>query len=346
MGKFRRGINGNISELSGNRRRPFRLRKTVGYNEKGYQIYETIGYYATYVEAQEALFEFNKNPYDLSKTDLTVKEVMELMLKELEKNLKPLSYNNLRSHSKKLDPISHMKFKDVDTQVIQKIVDEQKSVTLQKNVKTVCTHLYKFAKKKNIFVKDYAEFLEIDKENPEDKKEKVPYTIEEIKECFEIKTLTSEMLLVLLFTGMRSGELIELKKENIHLEEGYLKGGSKSPAGINRIIPISRYIKPILEKWMNTDKPHLFYNQKNNKMKYLNFQRSAKILFPNHLLHECRHTFVSNMDRMGCNLIIIKRIVGHKSTDVTEKVYTHKTIEELVRSMKEFDDYMEQVLCF
>ncbi|GHV41641.1 hypothetical protein FACS189490_08950 [Clostridia bacterium] len=48
-----------------------------------------------------------------------------------------------------------------------------------------------------------------------------------------------------------------------------------------------------------------------------------------HTVHETRHTFRSRLDSAGANKRCIDLIMGHKSLDVGERVYTHKTIEEL-----------------
>jgi len=39
------------------------------------------------------------------------------------------------------------------------------------------------------------------------------------------------------------------------------------------------------------------------------------------------------MDNAGANKVSIKRIMGHSSTDITDKVYTHKDIEELKKAI-------------
>ena len=49
----------------------------------------------------------------------------------------------------------------------------------------------------------------------------------------------------------------------------------------------------------------------------------------NHTPHECRHTFRSRLDSAGANKRCIDLILGHKSKDVGERIYTHKTIQEL-----------------
>ena len=48
-----------------------------------------------------------------------------------------------------------------------------------------------------------------------------------------------------------------------------------------------------------------------------------------HRPHDARHTFASLMDSANANKLCIKRIIGHSSPDITDSVYTHKTLEEL-----------------
>ena len=48
-----------------------------------------------------------------------------------------------------------------------------------------------------------------------------------------------------------------------------------------------------------------------------------------HTPHECRHTFRSHLDSANGNQKCIDMLMGHKSKDVGQRVYTHKTIKEL-----------------
>jgi len=48
-----------------------------------------------------------------------------------------------------------------------------------------------------------------------------------------------------------------------------------------------------------------------------------------HTPHDCRHTFRSRLDSVGANKRCIDLMMGHKSKDVGERVYTHKTLDEL-----------------
>ena len=57
-----------------------------------------------------------------------------------------------------------------------------------------------------------------------------------------------------------------------------------------------------------------------------------------HTTHECRHTFRSRLDSLGANKVCIDKIMGHKTNDVGERVYTHKTIQELKKTIELIKD--------
>lgn len=49
----------------------------------------------------------------------------------------------------------------------------------------------------------------------------------------------------------------------------------------------------------------------------------------NHTPHECRHTFESRLDSAGGNRRCIDLLMGHVSKDTGNRVYNHKTLDEL-----------------
>ena len=57
---------GSIFKLSGNRRNPFAVRITTGWDDDGKQVYEYLGYFPSRKKAMVALADYNNNPYDLS----------------------------------------------------------------------------------------------------------------------------------------------------------------------------------------------------------------------------------------------------------------------------------------
>ena len=75
---------GSVIKLGGKRRKPFGARITIGYNDKGKQIFKYIGYFENRKAAMQALAEYNINPYDVHLADITLKEVMDMCMKKTE----------------------------------------------------------------------------------------------------------------------------------------------------------------------------------------------------------------------------------------------------------------------
>lgn len=127
---------------------------------------------------------------------------------------------------------------------------------------------------------------------------------------------------------MRISELLELKKEDVHLEERWMYiRHSKTDAGI-REVPIAEKIAPFLQQWMNGTGDYLIQTPEGNQMIYRNYYDSywtplVEALSMNHRPHDARHTCVSLLTEAGVDERIIKKIVGHKGQGVTEAVYTH-----------------------
>ena len=48
-----------------------------------------------------------------------------------------------------------------------------------------------------------------------------------------------------------------------------------------------------------------------------------------HRPHDPRNTFVTRMKKAGVDPLVVKRLVGHKINDVTEKVYTYRDLDWL-----------------
>ena len=63
------------------------------------------------------------------------------------------------------------------------------------------------------------------------------------------------------------------------------------------------------------------------------FSKVMTSLKLSHRPHETRHTFISLAKMCHMDEYILKLIVGHAITDITEKTYTHRTIEQLQKEI-------------
>lgn len=68
---------GTVVKLSGNRRKPYAVRKTIGFNKKGHPIYQPIGYTETREEGMEMLALYNHEPWNIDRDKVTLKMLYE-----------------------------------------------------------------------------------------------------------------------------------------------------------------------------------------------------------------------------------------------------------------------------
>ncbi len=333
---------GGIVKLKGNRRKPYQVRLTKGFTDEGKQIYMYLGYYAKRGEALEALAEYNSSPYDITRETITFAEVYKKWSNE---HFKKVSSSSIERYSnayrKYCKSLYKMRFKDIRLTHLQAVIDNcGMAHPTRASIKTLFAVLTKFAMKNDIVDKDYAQYVDVGQR--EGKINRKPFTQEEIDKLFKyVDTFDYlDTILIMIYSGLRVGEMLDLRIENIHLEERYMVGGSKTNAGKNRIIPINKKIEPFIRKYYeeNKDKEYLIINSLGRHMEYSNYRREKfdnimEKLRMEHKPHDARHTFASLMDSAGANKLCIKRIIGHSSQDITEDIYTHKTLEELIEAI-------------
>ena len=323
---------GTVVKLSGNRRNPYAVRKTTGFNEKGHPIYLNIGYAPTKEAGLIMLAEYNKSPWDIEADKITFAELFELWK---EKRMVKLGKSNASSlcsaykHCKKLDKL---KYNQVKSYQMQDCIDTCGcGYSTQGAIKNLFGHLDRFAMELDIVTKCNSTLL-TSAPIPETSKE--VFTDEEIQRIWDNQQLPwSDSLLFFLYTGFRISEFIEIKISNVDLKQETITGGTKTAAGKNRVVPIHSKILGIVQKRFKQSKSgYLFeYNGKKlNQTQYREFWSTLmEQLQMQHTPHECRHTFRSRLDSAGANKVCIDRLMGHKSKGTGERVYTHKTIEEL-----------------
>ena len=162
---------------------------------------------------------------------------------------------------------------------------------------------------------------------------KVPFTEEEIQALWAISEREwVDSVLFLLYTGFRISEMLTLENNNVDLDQMVMKGGIKTKAGKDRLVPIHPKIKAFVQKHKEEGNRFLF-SYKGRKMSpsqyYVFWNDIMEQLHTHHTPHECRHTFRSRLDSAGANKVCIDLMMGHKSKEVGERVYTHKTVQEL-----------------
>lgn len=325
---------GTVYKLSGNRRKPWIARKTKGWSDDGKQEYETIGYYAKREDALKALADYNATPYDLNSNKLTFADVyVKWSARKFANIVAPAGY----SLAYKLSHSLHgLKFADIKTDDLQGIIDTcGKGYATRKVIKTLYNQMWDYGMERDIVGKNYAEYVDIGK-NDKDSIRK-PFTKKEIDKLWKLKDSPKvDLVLIMIYSGWRPGELVTLKTEDIDLTEKTMRGGIKTAAGKNRIVPINEKILPLIEKRYDPANEFLVTGDRGTGISYSRFLRMFDALMENlgmtHKPHDCRHTFATLMNNAEANKVSIKRIMGHAQADVTEG-YTHKDIKELRKAI-------------
>lgn len=138
---------------------------------------------------------------------------------------------------------------------------------------------------------------------------------------------------ILLYTGIRVDELINIKKQDIYIEEDIFKFKILGKGNKERIITIRRNkISKNYNDWISVNKynaeylfitlnkkrisPQYVYTLISSLLKYANIKKNKK---GSHLL---RHTFASHLYKKTKDILLVQKALGH--TDInTVQIYTH-----------------------
>ncbi|MFC4355347.1 tyrosine-type recombinase/integrase [Chryseomicrobium palamuruense] len=329
---------GSVYKLSGKRRKPWGVRKTIGWDEKGKQLYQNIGYYETRTDAMLALAEFNKNPYTMESSSITFAEVFEKWSKKKFAKTSQSSINGYNASYKIAKNIHSMRFVDIKKDHLQAVMDScTKGHGTKRKIKVLFNQLFKYALENDLVNKDYSKFVELGEKT--EVSARTRFSNAEIKKLWENVERNEyvQVYIILIYTGLRISELLDLKKEHVYLDErSFDVVDSKTEAGIRKV-PIAQKIYDYFVYWMNkNDCDYLISTPDGEHFKYRNYYDSywkpfMEEMKMNHRPHDTRHTTVSLLASANVNQTIIKKIVGHKgSMSLTEKVYTHFEIQELI----------------
>jgi integrase/recombinase XerD len=148
------------------------------------------------------------------------------------------------------------------------------------------------------------------------------------------------MIMILLRTGMRIGELLNTRLQDLHIKDRKIEIYEGEKNRLGRVVYLSDDAMQALTTWLKIRDPRknvLFYAQGNNSMSYStarqifeNYLKKADLVYKGYSLHALRHTFASELLNAGMRIECLQPLMGHSSLDVTRHYarLTDKTREE------------------
>ena len=354
---------GRITEIKGrNLRNPFRVMVTDGIDENGHPIGKLLkpkAYFRTYNEAYQALVEYNKNPYDYA-NDITMNELYEAWFNvHSEKVTSGRKYSIKASWDYCKDIIGDSIVQLVRTPDIKRLLDnpykfdmngnkKYPSENTKSNMKITLALMFDYAVEYGYTDKNYVRDIRTGYGDSNAEKPHISYTKEEMNILWANvgKNVFVDMILIQCYMGWRPDELCHLALNHINMNDWTIIGGSKTAAGRDRVCAVHEYIRPLIQKHYEAsiavNKEFLFLNGKRNvnyESLKLRFKDTVKELgiSLDHRPHDGRKQFVTMAKEAGMDEYAIKKMVGHRISDITERIYTDRDVKWLHSEVAKID---------
>lgn len=321
---------GSLYKMSGKRKKPWVVLAPSSDGRR-----KTIGTFSTQIEAEKALLDYLGSLSE--RRDWTVEQFYKAYISSGDfQQLKPGSQTSHKTAWSYFGDVANMRMSDLKTSHLQRIINDavekgRKRSTSEK-IRNLASILCQEAMRDDVINKNYAALLSMPKNDAETKD---VFTAEEIAILkAHDSDYRAKLILILIYTGMRVSELLELKNSNIDTETWHAIGGLKTEAGKNRIIPIIPTIRPYVESLMSGHE--LLVHKDGAPMRREYFE---KYVFKRYLIelnilkepkegenwrlspHSTRHTLTTLARKAGIKEDVIARIVGHTTYETTDKHY-------------------------
>lgn len=366
---------GSVTKLSGNRRKPYMARVTLGWDinqqtDKAVQNRVQIGTFKTKKEALQALAEYAANPYDIKNDNITLAELYKKWTDAYFPTLKSeSSKRTITSAWKYCHIIYSLKLKELRARHIKGAMENgyiipdygknagqkvKASPGTKSRIKSMFNLMLDYALEYELIDKNYARTFDLSndiiKEKEASTKGHIIFTDAEMQTLWNnVNSIRFvDWILIQCYMGWRPQELAKLKIADIHLDEQYIVGGMKTDSGKNRIVPIHskifNFVKKNYDIAIQLGSEYLFNDPHAVKggiiITYDKYAgRFAKIisqlnLQEGHRPHDPRKTFITMAKKAGVDEYVIKRLIGHRITDITENVYTERDVEWLKKELE------------
>lgn len=351
----------------------------------------------TYSKAKEVVDQLTvdrNNVKTIKKSDITFQMAYNEWFSTYKNTVKLTTVESVESKMKAVLPfLAHYKLKKINHDRCQRMINDLVATGLYKrstiqNFKLYASIIFRYCLKQEYIVKNPMEYVEIPKVSNDflytdaDKTTERKYWLKDEVINFlklaksELKYFDYVMFRVLLFSGLRKGELQALHWSDINFMNGeviiaktlseingeYILQKPKT-ASSKRIIILDGETLSALEEWKQQLKEEYFAfgNRKlwendpavfsepdgkyfplshlNNVMNYNFYLHHPE--FHRITIHQMRHTHASLLFESGASLKDVQAKLGHSDMQTTMNIYTHVTETKSKKTTNDFAKFME-----
>jgi integrase len=322
--------------------------------------------------------EIQSNP--INTDNLTFNSVFEEWWASHSKTIKQSTQHNLKSKFKRiLDYFGNAKIKDISKQHCQHFIDElAKQLKSANDYKIQANQVFKYALKMDYISHNPMEHVIVPKKEEEFLVHETPkrnfWNKEEVKNF--LSQLQNEdpqdfiMFYLLIYTGMRKGELLALEWEDINFQNKtvlinktiFFKDNQEILQKVKnyqaRTISLDSQTVKYLQKWRVQQREKLLwhgYTQTPKNVLTRPDMRPLRLAYPNDRLaslikkynmhritvHGLRHTHASILFEAGVSIKEVQARLGHRDIKTTMDIYTHVTDIVKEKTADTFHRYIE-----
>lgn len=330
---------GSVYKLKGNRRNPWTARITTGKKlskdgTRFFQSYAYLGYYRTRKEAQDALADYNLSKHS-AEPKHGRKTLLDVYTEWSEKEYQTLTDRTIhvyRNGWNVLRPLYDLELDSITLQMIEDVFRASgKNQPVLRISKQLLKSCFRYARKydwTNDSKVNMINYVDIDAGNPDARPhQRLPDDL--IRQLWERNDLEAKMVLMFVYSGLRVSEFVGLDKEDIDLQERSINvKDAKTVSGV-RFVPIHEKTLPFWENfvesnlWRSVD----VLGTGKAPSRATNVRTIFKTYLKDYTPHDARYACVSKLQEASCPKPIIQSIVGHKGKDVTDRIYTHISLD-------------------
>lgn len=171
-------------------------------------------------------------------------------------------------------------------------------------------------------------------------------------------------VLISMYSGLRLGELLALKWQNIDLKNKVMLiclttskrlenhkqidiESSPKTLSSTREIPLNNKLISILKILKCNNTEYVLTNRKNSKIDYRTYQESfrrllVKLHIKHHGFHSLRHTFATRLLENNVDIKTISELLGHSTPTITLNRYVHTSLDNKRKAMQRLNKKASQ----